>query len=53
VVRKDLGKEIIRKIERLMRKSVEYALSHPEEALKYAREYARDIKEDTEKTKNL
>ncbi len=53
VVRKDLGKEIIQKIERLMRKSVEYALSHPEEALKYAREYARDIKEDTEKTKKF
>jgi Predicted periplasmic solute-binding protein len=53
VVRKDLGKEIIQKIERLMRKSVEYALSHPEEALKYAREYARDIKKDTEKTKKF
>jgi 1,4-dihydroxy-6-naphthoate synthase len=53
VVRKDLGKEIIQKIERLMRKSVEYALSHPEEALKYAREYAREIKEDTEKTKKF
>jgi 1,4-dihydroxy-6-naphthoate synthase len=53
VVRKDLGKEIIKKIERLMRKSVEYALSHPEEALKYAREYARDIKEDTERTKKF
>ncbi len=51
VVRKDIGKEVIKKIERLMRESVEYALAHPEEALKYAREYARDIKEDVEKTK--
>jgi len=53
VVRKDLGKDIIQKLQRLMRKSVEYALSHPEEALKYAREYARDIKEDIEKTKKF
>ncbi len=51
VVRKDIGKEVIKKIERLMRESVEYALAHPEEALKYAREYARDIKEDVKKTK--
>jgi Predicted periplasmic solute-binding protein len=34
VVRKDLGKDIIQKLQRLMRKSVEYALSHPEESPK-------------------
>jgi len=49
VVRKDLGDEVIRKIERLMKKSVEYALSHREEALSFAIKYARDIKEDRAK----
>ncbi|WP_340690895.1 menaquinone biosynthesis family protein [Hydrogenobacter thermophilus] len=49
VVRKDLGEETIRKIERLMRRSVEYALSNVDKALEYARDYARDIKESQEK----
>lgn len=53
VVRKDLGKEIIQKIERLMRKSVEYALSHPEEALKYAREQCKGHKRRHRKTKKF
>ncbi len=50
IIRKDLGVEIIRKMEKLMRRSIEYALQHREEALSFAREYARDIKEDTERT---
>ncbi len=50
VIRKDLGSEVIRKMERLMRKSIEYALQHREEALSFAKEYARDIKEDMERT---
>ncbi|WP_448583482.1 menaquinone biosynthesis family protein [Thermocrinis sp.] len=49
VVRKDLGKEVIKKIERLMKKSIEYALSHREEALSFAIEYARDIKDEKAK----
>ncbi|MCS7195862.1 MAG: MqnA/MqnD/SBP family protein [Aquificaceae bacterium] len=53
VIRKDLGMENIRKFERLMRKSVEYALKHSEEALTFAREYARDIKEDPQRTKRF
>ncbi|MEJ7553807.1 MAG: MqnA/MqnD/SBP family protein [Aquificaceae bacterium] len=50
IIRKDLGVEIIRKMERLMRRSIEYALQHREQALSFAREYARDIKEDIERT---
>ncbi|WP_448587589.1 menaquinone biosynthesis family protein [Thermocrinis sp.] len=46
VVRKDLGLELIRKIERLMKESVRYALAHKEEALSFAKNYARDIKDD-------
>ncbi|MCS7262444.1 MAG: ABC transporter substrate-binding protein [Aquificaceae bacterium] len=50
VVRKDLGLELVRKIESLVRASVQYALDHREEALTYAIEYARDIREDLQKT---
>lgn len=50
VVRKDLGLENIRKIERFMKESIRYALEHREEALQFAKEYARDIKEDMERT---
>lgn len=53
IIRKDLGMELIRKFERLMRESVEYALSHREEALSFAKEYARDIKEDEERTRRF
>ncbi len=53
IIRKDLGWEVIKKFERLMRRSVEYALSHTEEALSFAKEYARDIKEDDEKTRRF
>ncbi len=50
VVRKDLGIQTIRKIERLMKESIKYALEHKEEALEFARKYARDIREDKERT---
>ncbi len=50
VVRKDLGKETIKKIERLMKKSVEFSLREREKALSYAIDYARDLEEDPERT---
>ncbi|MDW8095509.1 MAG: MqnA/MqnD/SBP family protein [Aquificaceae bacterium] len=53
VIRKDLGWENIKKFEVLMRESIEYALKHKEEALSFAREYARDIKEDQERTERF
>lgn len=43
VVRKDLGPELVGRIARLVRGSIEYALSHREEALAYALTYARDL----------
>lgn len=43
VVRKDLGEELIARIARLVRRSIEYALDHREEALAYALTYARDL----------
>ncbi len=53
VVRKDLGKEVIKRIERLMRKSVEYALKEREKALSYAVDFARDLKEDVNRTEKF
>ncbi|MFN3870495.1 MAG: menaquinone biosynthesis family protein [Aquificaceae bacterium] len=46
VIRKDLGWDLIKKMERLMRKSIKYALENKEAALEFAKNYARDIKED-------
>jgi 5,8-dihydroxy-2-naphthoate synthase len=43
VVRKDLGAELISKIARLVRASIQYALDHREEALAYALGYARGL----------
>jgi 1,4-dihydroxy-6-naphthoate synthase len=43
VVRKDLGKENIKEISRLLKESIQYALNHREEALKYAMQFARDL----------
>jgi 1,4-dihydroxy-6-naphthoate synthase len=43
VVRRDLGKETIREISRLLKESIQYALNHREEALKYAMQFARDL----------
>jgi 1,4-dihydroxy-6-naphthoate synthase len=42
-VRKDLGREAIRQIERLLKASIEYGLAHREEALRYAMRYGRDL----------
>ncbi len=53
IVRRDLGPDLIRKIERLMRRSVETALKKMDEALSYAIEYARDLKDDPERTRRF
>ena len=43
VIRRDLGKEDIKEISRLLKASIQYALDHREEALKYAMQYAGDL----------
>ena len=43
VIRKDLGKEDIKEIARLLKESIQYALDHREEALNYAMQFARDL----------
>jgi 1,4-dihydroxy-6-naphthoate synthase len=44
-VKKELGAELMQKISRLMRASIQYAFDHRDEAVKYAREFARDMDE--------
>jgi 1,4-dihydroxy-6-naphthoate synthase len=43
VVRKDLGADLVRRIARLLKESILYALEHRQEALEYALRYARDL----------
>ena len=43
VIRKDLGEECCRQVADLLRRAVEYALSHREEALDYARRFGRGL----------
>jgi 1,4-dihydroxy-6-naphthoate synthase len=42
-IRKDLGPETIRQINRLLLQSIQYALDHREEALDYAQRFGRDL----------
>jgi 1,4-dihydroxy-6-naphthoate synthase len=43
VVRRDLGPDVIRRVSRLLKQSIRYALDHRSEALDYALRYARDM----------
>jgi 1,4-dihydroxy-6-naphthoate synthase len=47
VIRRDLGKEDIVEISRLLRESIQYSLDHRDAALDYAMEYARDLDVET------
>ena len=42
-IRKDLGPEVIRDVNRLLKQSIEYGLAHRQEALDYALQYGRDL----------
>jgi 1,4-dihydroxy-6-naphthoate synthase len=42
-VRRDLGADTMRRISRLLKESIRYALDHREEALTYALKYGRDL----------
>ena len=42
-VRKDLGPQAVRDVQRLLKQSIEYGLSHREDALRYALQYGRDL----------
>jgi 1,4-dihydroxy-6-naphthoate synthase len=42
-IRRDLGKDLIRKVSRFLRESISYSLEHREDALQYAMQFARDM----------
>jgi 1,4-dihydroxy-6-naphthoate synthase len=45
-IRRELGQDLMRKVSSCLRESISYSLSHREEALAYAMQFARDM--DTE-----
>ncbi len=49
-IRKDLPADLQRRLCRLLRQSIDYALEHRDEALGYARRYARGIEDDAERS---
>src|SRR5919206_2614608 len=44
VIRRDLGAARIKEVSRLLRESINYSLTHREDALQYAMQFARDMK---------
>jgi len=42
-IRRDLGEDGMKKVARLLKESIQYALDHRQEALEYALKYARDL----------
>jgi 1,4-dihydroxy-6-naphthoate synthase len=46
IIRRDLGAETIRSFAKLFKESIEYALNHRKDALKYASQFGRGIADD-------
>lgn len=46
VIRRDLGDPLIKEVSRLLRASINYSLTHREDALQYAMQFARDMEQD-------
>src|SRR3990167_1210010 len=47
VIRKNLGRDVMRKVTKLLKNSIEYGLKHREEALQYALKFGRGIEQKT------
>ena len=45
-IRRGLGEERIKNVSRMLRESIQYSLSHREDALQYAMQFARDMDSD-------
>lgn len=43
VIRRALGEDVIKEVSRLLRESIKYSLTHREDALQYALQFARDM----------
>lgn len=46
-IRRDLGKEVTRKVSHFLRESIRYSLEHREDALRYAMQFAREMDTST------
>lgn len=46
IARRDLGADVAAKVSRIIRRSIEYAFAHPDEAMPYIREHARELSDD-------
>jgi len=46
IAKRSLGSDVARKVSRIIRRSIEYAFAHPDEALPYIREHARELSDD-------
>ncbi|HEY2963301.1 MAG TPA: MqnA/MqnD/SBP family protein [Pyrinomonadaceae bacterium] len=46
VIRRELGETLIKEVSRLLRESINYSLTHREDALQYALQFARDMEPD-------
>lgn len=46
VVRKDLGPDLMRELTCILSQSIKYSLAHRQDALSYAMDFARDMRED-------
>lgn len=44
--KKNLPSEIISKVDKLIRESVQYAFSHPDEAIEYVKQYSQEMEEE-------
>ena len=50
IARRDIGIDTARKVSRIIRRSIEYAYAHTEEAMPYIRSYARELSDDVIKS---
>ena len=50
IARRDIGIDTARKVSRIIRRSIEYAYAHTDEAMPYIRSYARELSNDVIKS---
>lgn len=46
VVRRELGDDVRQRVERVLRRSIEYAFAHPRQSREYVKAHAREIEDD-------
>jgi len=49
MIRRDMEPDLIRKVNRVLKRSIEYAFAHPQKSLPYVRSYAREMDEEVMK----